>query len=225
MPRLPTVISKIKNVQHFKAVLDTLRHDLSDAHDHYTLFRNLLAAKEGEYTKAVSQSQTFWSLVYRANLDAAVFRLCRVYDQEKNALTLRSLLETIQSRPRYLPSPSVPLKEMELDGSLKWASHESNPVVKNLMIWRHKVYAHRDVEKAISGDMVAYPITHDDIRALLDKGFEIVNRYGVAFFRDSLLRDVMNSNDYLKVLRTLQNEVEGWEATFRAVAEQAKQET
>jgi hypothetical protein len=91
--------------------------------------------------------------------------------------------------------------------------------VKNLMIWRHKVYAHRDVEKALVGGLVDdRPVTHDNIQALLDEGFEIVNGYNAVFFRSSFARDVAGLNDYVKVLRTLQNEVERMEADFEVQA-------
>jgi AbiU2 len=224
MPRNPTVIDKIPDAKDFKTALDTLCLDLSDASDHYKLFRNLIAAKEGEYAKAVSQSQTFWSLVYGANLDATVFRLCRVYDQEKGALTLRTLLETIKARPDYLPKPSPQLDEAKLDAALKWAHKDSNPVVKNLMIWRHKVYAHRDVEKALVGGLAeAYPVTHDDIQALLDQGFDIVNGYNAVFFRSSFARDVAGLNDYVKVLRTLQSDVERMKADFQEQVKRARE--
>jgi hypothetical protein len=43
--RNPTVIDKIRDAKDFKTVLDTLCLDLSDASDHYKLFRNLIAAK------------------------------------------------------------------------------------------------------------------------------------------------------------------------------------
>jgi hypothetical protein len=112
---------QIGSIKDFKTGLDTLCLDLSDASDHYKLFRNLLRAKEGEYTKAVSQSQTFWSLVYGASLDATVLRLCRVYDQERSALTLRTVLETIKARPDYLAKPDGRFDEAELDAALKWA--------------------------------------------------------------------------------------------------------
>ena len=94
--------------------MDTLRLDLSDAHDHYNLFRNLLEAKEGEFTKAVSQSQTFWSLVYGANFDTAVFRLCRVCTV--GVTVLNRLCEAHHFKRDFLfrrPSDLLPLERDE----------------------------------------------------------------------------------------------------------------
>lgn len=38
-----------------------------------------------------------------------------------------------------------------------------------------------------------YPITYDDIDTLLDNGFRIVNRYSVAFFSISNLRNIIGA--------------------------------
>jgi HEPN superfamily AbiU2-like protein len=102
---MPKTKSKIRNAAEFKTVLETLCVDLATANDHYALFRKLMAAKEGPYTKALSQSQTFWSLTYGAHYDAAVFRLCRAYDQDLDALALLDFLETIKAKPSFLPAP------------------------------------------------------------------------------------------------------------------------
>jgi hypothetical protein len=89
--------SKIKTPDEFKLYLQTVCFDLAGASDHYTLFRKLLEAKEGTYTRALSQSQTFWSLTYRAHFETAVFRLCRAYDQDPDALALPAFLQLVKA--------------------------------------------------------------------------------------------------------------------------------
>ena len=49
-----------------------------------------------------------------------------------------------------------------------------------------------------------------------------MNGYKVTFFRSSFMPDIHGAEDYLKVLRTLQNAVEAMEADFRAQVERAK---
>jgi AbiU2 len=220
-------MTRIRSTEEFKTVVDTLCLDLADANDHYALHRKLLAAKEGAYTKALSQSQTFWSLTYGAHFDAAVFRLCRAYDQNPTNLALVGLLEAIDSRSPFLPQPAGfnTLDLSQLANDMNWVREESNSVVRHLMMWRHKVYAHRDVRKTIGRDLAeTHPVTHADVTALLERGFEIVNRYNRVLFANSFSREVTGLADYEKVLRTLQDRVELREAQFQAEVERAKRE-
>jgi hypothetical protein len=67
-------------------------------------------------------------------------------------------------------------------------------------------------------------VSHADVTALLDTGFQIANRYNVVFFGSSFGREIMGLGDHEKVLRTLQDRVELWEARFQAEVERAKRE-
>lgn len=213
-PRKTLMNDAIRSEADFRKALVTIALDLGQALDHFTLFKNLMAAKQGAFTKAVSQSQTFWSLVYGALQDATLFRLCRAYDQHQGALTLRTLLETIQSRPAFLSATSHPLDEAQLAVDLASVGHDTSRTVKHLMMWRHKLIAHRDAGKAVGARTLGedYPITYDELDALLENGFRIVNRYSVAFFSTSNLPAIVGADDYLTLLKTLQEDVERHEA-------------
>ena len=124
MTRKRFMKNRVRSLADFQKVLHALCVDLGQAADHYTLFRNLMRAKEGPFTKAVSGSQTFWGLTYGAHLETALFRLCRAYDQDADALTLRTLMETIrlqalrQCRLRRAVSDWVPVRPAFLAGAI-----------------------------------------------------------------------------------------------------------
>lgn len=214
MARKKLMNNTVRSEADFKKVLAAICLDLGQAIDYFTLFKNLMTAKQGTYTKAVSQSQTFWSLVYGGLHEATLFRLCRAYDQHDGALTMRTLLETIRLNPAFLPTTADPVDEAQLLKDLESVSHETSRTVKHLMMWRHKLFAHRDAEKIVSDRTLSddYPITYDEVDALLNNGFRIVNRYSVAFFNTSSLPAIIGADDYLKVLKTLQEDVEDYEA-------------
>src|SRR5262249_487681 len=109
------------------------------------------------------------------------------------------------------------IDDAQIDQDLASVRHETSRTVKHLMMWRHKLFAHRDAEKIISARTLAddYPITYDDIEALLETGFRILNPYNVAFFNTSSLREITGADDYLKVLKTLQGDVEAREARLK----------
>jgi hypothetical protein len=113
-----------------------------------------------------------------------------------------------------------------LDADLNWSTEDTNPLVKHLMMWRHKVFAHRDVKKTLAGNLAEqYPVTYDDVAALLERGFEIMNRYYGVFFSTYFSREVHSLGDYEKLLRTLQDRVELWEAKFEAERQRAMRES
>ena len=218
---------KIRTHEEFELVLKTLILDIARARDHYTLFQKLLAAKEGAYAKALSQSQTFWSLTYGAHFETAVFRLCRAYDQDSEALALKGFLETIKTNPAFLPKAQLfhRIDPIQLDADLAWVSEDTNQVVRHLMRWRHKVYAHSDIRQTVAGDLEAtHPVTHDDVENLLGKGFEIVNRYSGVFFASSVLREILGLEDYEKVLRAVQDRAERYEAQLEAEIQRARRQ-
>src|SRR5690349_8181620 len=111
-----TLAARIRNEQDLKQLIGVIATDLGRVHDYLELFHNLMKAKRRHYTLAVSQSQTFWSLVYGGLHDAALAGLCRAYDQTNHddVLTLRSLLETIQARPRFLPATASQITNARL---------------------------------------------------------------------------------------------------------------
>src|SRR5438270_12687922 len=79
----------------FSRLLIALARDVVSAHIHWKLFLDLGRALQ-EHPVVAQQSNTFWSVTRQAHLNTSVQCLCRVFDQEKSAVHLRCLLETIQ---------------------------------------------------------------------------------------------------------------------------------
>ena len=85
----------IKTAEEFRRLLTTLTDELVDANIHWQLYSDLALAGT-KYAREFNQARTFWGLTVSAHLDAAVFRLCKIYDQHRDGLNLRSFLETVQ---------------------------------------------------------------------------------------------------------------------------------
>jgi len=208
-----TLANKIRSEQDLKRLIDVIAGDLGRVQDYLNLFHRLMKAKQGRYTLAVSQSQTFWSLVYGGLHDAALAGLCRVYDQTNrdDVLTLRSLLETIQARPAFLPANASKITAARIRRDINSVSKEQSQAVDHLSKWRNKIYAHRDATKILGALTLAVdaPLTYRDIDTLLQRGFTIVNRYSVILFNSSHLRKgLIGADDYLSVLQTLQRDAQ-----------------
>src|SRR5262245_16038281 len=67
----------------------------------------VLGPKFGEYQMEVNRIPFFWSLTSEAFKDACLLRIARIYDQEKSALSLRTLLLTIRENPHLFQDEAV----------------------------------------------------------------------------------------------------------------------
>jgi len=111
-------------------------------------------------------------ILHQAHEDVVLFRLCRVYDQELNALSLRTLLLRIQetpadARPNEGVASALGASELmnnalepAIAADLEFVEQSSNDRVKRLMMWRHKEIAHRDETFALqAGSRTSFPST------------------------------------------------------------------
>jgi len=199
-----------------------------EAHIHFNLYSNLQQAIP-HYQEELNQSTAFWSLTIRAHLDASVVRLCKIYEHHQGSLNLRNLLDTIQAniaffdtvhfRERHKDNPFVESLSVEArkpdekqlqkdidyvtgkdkdEEQSKEDSRKNNPV-KSLMMWRHKVVAHRDTHFIIRQKNLAddYRLTIADIAELLMKADEILNRYSILFDACAYSMHMIREDDYL----------------------------
>src|SRR6266550_2380130 len=196
---------EIQTADQFKTLLNTICQDLGRTLDPWRLFNKLNEARRGQFTKALSQSQSFWSVVESSLLSSVVFGLCRAYDDHLEALTLRTVIRTLQGKPAFLTGLPV-ITDQRLQADLETVDRRQSQTVKHLLIWRDNLYAHRNAQKIIDGTVFGdkFSITYDDVGALIDNGFRIVNGYSADIFGVSNRREMIGADDYLAVLRTLQ---------------------
>ena len=144
--------------------------------------------------------------------------LCRVYEDHREALTLRTVIQALMQRPSFLGDfPSIPDVRLQADLDSVSRRHTNSRSVKHLLMWRDKLYAHRDPDKVVSGWTLGenYPLPYKDVNALIDNAFRIVNGYSVTIFGVSYSRQIVGADDYLTLLQTVQQAVE----TKQALAE------
>ncbi|MEH2025143.1 AbiU2 domain-containing protein [Nostoc sp.] len=78
-------------------LLDTIADNLVNASIHNRLHTNLSAANE-EYYAEMNQYPVFWELTINAHAIVTILMLCRVYDQHKDSLNLKKLLNIISAK-------------------------------------------------------------------------------------------------------------------------------
>jgi hypothetical protein len=93
---------EVHNSAEFQRLLHAIALELVDANIAFRMHTDLIAAYESECGEVMRQAWTFWSLTIQGHLDSAVFRLCRIYDQDDKNLGLRGFIHTIKSNPHLL---------------------------------------------------------------------------------------------------------------------------
>jgi hypothetical protein len=85
---------RVETEAQFDTLLASLSEDTVTASIHWTLCKDLWASVN-EFVRELNQSPAFWSLTMNAHREVALFRLGRLFDQQRSALSLRSLVDTI----------------------------------------------------------------------------------------------------------------------------------
>lgn len=228
---------KFESEEQFQSLLDNLARELVDASIHWKL-RQDLTAQIKSFTTEFNQSTAFWSLTFQAHLDAAIFRLIRIYDGHSKALSLRNLLDTIASnltvfdderfRERLKENPFVESlaadarrpDEDQLRADMAYAGVE-NETVRKLTIWRNTLFAHKSAKNVVeSFDISAeYPLTEEEVSSLLSDGIVILNRYSSMFGATTHSTQMVGHDDFMYVLECLQKDLQ---TRRRAFEDQSK---
>lgn len=212
---------QVRNSSEFERLLKALALELVDANIPFKMHTNLIAAYESESGEAMRQSWTFWSLTIQAHLDSAVFRLCRIYDQNNKRLGLRGLLHTIHSNKHLfsrdqfaarmegrahaerLIAAYEPLDPRQIEADMDYVTRATNPIVDRLIAIRHNYYSHRNAEDVVADHAISqkYPHMRDEVGKLLKVGLAIVNLYSNLFDANSWASGIIGQDDYHYVLR------------------------
>jgi AbiU2 len=213
---------QVRDSAELQRLLKALASELVDANIFFRLHVDLVKAT-GEFADEMNQAWTFWDRTLAAHLDTAVFRLCKIFDQDDRNLGLRGLLETVRANPHLFSAkefakrvearpagellaadPPV-LDRAQLDRDIAYATRANNPRVERLIAVRHNFYSHRNAADVVADRSVGaeYPISRDDVAELLRAGMEIVNRYSIAFEAHAYSAKMIGHDDYLSVLKSV----------------------
>jgi hypothetical protein len=222
------VAIQVRDSAGFQRLLRTIAFEFVEANIAFQVHTDLIAAYEGQSGNAMRQAWTFWSLTIRGHLDSAVFRLCRIYDQNPKNLGLRGILHTIASnqylfskeqfadRMKDRPSAEVlianfePLDPQQLDTDTAYATRATNPLVERLVRIRHNFYSHRNASDVVEDRAVSeeYPHMRHEVGELLQGGLTIVNRYSLLFDANAWSTHIIGRDDHEYVLRAVQERLD-----------------
>lgn len=194
----------------FGVLLERLSDDIVKASAFFRIDKKLNECFE-TYGDEKSQAEFFWEMVNTAVPEAWQSRLCRIYDQEKSALSLRTLLATIKANMQLFGDEAVRKRLSRVNPSFAQSiapgSHLPDPktlegdlaavscgdrLVKKVVLWRGNFWAHVSPrliikKKRLDGSLPTY----DDAFKLCERAFVVFNRYS------SLFRAAVELKEYL----------------------------
>ena len=159
-------------------------------------------------------------LTFNAHRDAALFRLGRLFDQTKGALSLKTLVEIVRRNAHLFDEPHFRerLKGNEFVDSLaqtarrpdvialsedaKVVSAKTDPVVASLVQLRNQVLAHKD-QRVVLGTLrsPAEQLSNEEIGQLVKRAISISNRYSSLFKASTDSDRIVGHDDHLNVLK------------------------
>lgn len=216
----------ISDAAEFEQLLNVLSHDVVDAHIHYQMYEELVAAIQ-RHPVVVRQSNTFWTFTLQAHLNSSVYALFRAYDQDARALHLRSWLITIRENQHLFDEEAFRerLKDNPYVASLAEDSRKpdvatlvddialcssKDPIVKRLTVYRSNRIAHCNAKALLSPEEIGerFGLTFEDIRTLLERAKMIVNRYGDLFAASTYSTKVIGHDDFEYIFQCVEEKVE-----------------
>jgi hypothetical protein len=214
-------------IAEFEQHVNALVNQLFTANLHFQIGTGLRESWR-EYYQELIQAHVFWEYTIHAHDTMAVLGLCRVYDKTRVAawesLTLRRLIETVKANPNvfeqaefrkrlgqnphvdYLSQRLPKLDADQIESDIEFCDNDLS--IKELFLLRNKLIAHADYEYSIGKEKnysKSHPLPYEDIQRLIDRGFEIMNRYSgiyIATTHSDRLAS-QRDQDYVEVLRAL----------------------
>lgn len=191
---------------------ESLTTQLAISNTHLHFYKKLRDAQKGEFESAFYRSKDFWDYTMRGHVQAALFGLCRVYDdhppKELVRLDAFHLLRFVQNihngklvdeqkltkQERKLLKTLAPDEQKLLQDDLDFLQKEDekrgifpDPKVRKLRKWRHNFIAHQNVGLVLDGRdafLKEFPVDFDEIQMLIDEAFAILERWKFCYRSD-----------------------------------------
>lgn len=155
-----------------------LVEELQRAKAHLQIWKQLAEATS-KFPDEMKDTWAFWYFTKDAHREACLFRLMRLADKHRDALSMVKFLNWVEQNYDVFEKP-VSTAEIQQDREdLK----SLQSLFRGLTYWRDKHYAHTDVSEIQVEEKRGQvpPLPLRDIEALIQKYAEIINHYSVAF--------------------------------------------
>ena len=177
--------------------LKTLANEILNAAIHYRLYKDLNQSIP-EYQDVMNVTPTFWNLTLNSHLTAARSALYRAYDFAAEGTNLPRLLAHIEDHV------SIDPKEIEQDRRLV---ARDEPLIERNRWQRNNQFAHLNFENTQNQTVTqAKSITYGELETLIDRAFNILNKYSQYIRKGEWERQIVSHDDYKHVLAAIKRD-------------------
>lgn len=200
-----------------------LVNQLTAAYSSYEILKQITTwyNENDDYAEIIGESITFWGIVKYSMTTQLVLDLANIYDDHKDTVNLRHLLEQAKKNPSVFPTEKIrtPLNmktlkpiEIHISNDVQGAIDNSEKLLENvaeeiskLRKYRNKQLAHTDLDILLKQKTVSN-LTWKEINLLMETAMKIINSISVALTDRSYVFELLYSDD-LKYM--LSNAVKG----------------
>lgn len=194
---------RIKSRTELDWFIEHLTHEAFRARDHWN-FLKAFDESLHHYSVELNQTPNFWELTRTAHKDTVILRLGRLYDPNAMAISLGTLLQTMNkhaSTPGIELLPGITkLDRSKLEKEIVSVS-DSDPTVKKLLTVRNEYLAHRSSQHVAKGNFKTLPtLQRRDIAKLINRAIGILQKYRKLLEYPTLLCGNYNVEEFKKLL-------------------------
>jgi AbiU2 len=205
--------------EEFTKLSKALAEEVQALNIDFILFQDLQNAAQ-KYHRVIGQSPAFWNSTLEAHLNSVVLRACRVYDTQVSALGINYWLRLIRDNPKWFtkeafearksnpissyhgsPNPEQLCKDLEY-------TDKKTELIDNLMDFRGNMVAHIGQNWIMGRHKKPFKVTHGDLRELIDKAHEILNRYWRLYDSQEFSRTQIGAKDFEYIFHCLHESIQ-----------------
>lgn len=204
----------------FVKLFQEVRHDIDALHLHVEVFTGVVEQLK-RYPRVLRNFPAFFGTFMSAARTDTIIRLGRVYDPEgtgHESCTLARCLNVLQNSPNFFTDAAIVARLTEAyrksnPGFLKWHRLDIGRIArdlkqiercrKRLMLLRHKLYAHQDLETILTGKRAGLLDTHGEVQTLIQLAHDIWNHYAFIWKASTTSEKIHGADDYRWLLRNL----------------------
>ena len=164
-------------IKKLEAMSDEFLYQIKRCEDYYGAWKELTTAIT-HYNEQICIAKDFFSVTFEALLNSLMMELIKLYDQQRDAISITKLLDTCKSVKEYAQLfDSTPDKKALYKKAIETFDAFRNKSGKNtittLITRRDKYYMHNDGQQGFFFDIQAlvdrHPFSFEDIEILISE--------------------------------------------------------
>ena len=194
----------------YERYYNSIIQEIINARMHFKLYKCLQESGK-DYLKELNQAPGFFNFTIKAHLDAGLMHMFKVFKRQKDSITIEEFLDFVESNLELFSTEAFSKREAGSSYKKQIKNHcpvtpqdvkndrykldGFKQVIKNLMTWRDKKYAHIDKKFALGQIDISkdFPIKLTELEDITTNVADILNRYSRAYDSSTYIVDMVGT--------------------------------